>query len=350
MRSPGHPPLAHAGAFALGIALVGAPAVLARLLAAHAGAAFTVLILTAAALGPGAAAAQVMLRAAGRPRRDDPDGNVAAYALAAALLLPLAWLMATRVRFDPQHLGDDLLQIASLLLVEVVLAAPFFCAGLAAGTALHAYRSRMAGLCAALLFGAACGAFAAPFGVQALGGPAALCALGVVLLLCAACFYASQAVGRVSVWCGGRAIAALAFALLGAAYAVPLARRAGFDVPGAFGREGPAPEAGALSLAADAAGALDPVVLWAALVQAALVGILCVVHPVRRIEVGLADRGTRAVLVAFAAAGLACSALAIGLGERLAGFLGQREHAANAANTVLPGMLAAPFFCAGLAA
>ena len=96
-------------------------------------------------------------------------GNLALYALLLGLAIPASYLLANRVPFDPVRLGWETTQFLYIALYYLILAAPFFCAGLVIATAFTVQSSRAGLFYGADLLGAGLGSL----GVLALLGTTA---------------------------------------------------------------------------------------------------------------------------------------------------------------------------------
>ena len=93
-------------------------------------------------------------------------GNLALYALLLGLAIPASYLLANRVPFDPVRLGWETTQFLYIGLYYLILAAPFFCAGLVIATAFTVQSSQAGLFYGADLLGAGLGSL----GVLALLG------------------------------------------------------------------------------------------------------------------------------------------------------------------------------------
>lgn len=235
MTTPGSRPVAYLGVLLLGGGVATLAAALARVLAFAMGHHLAYLVLGMALLGFAAGSSLVTLGALRRPRRERPDAAIAAHALAAAITAPLAYLMSTRVVFEPVRVFDEPVNLVSLLLIAVIAATPFVFAGAATGSAVTFYRARGGAAYGLALLGAGLGALAVPFALEPLTGPGLLVAAACTLAIASACFGFSDCRARGSIPAAVRATVVLALAGAIAWQTLPAARAGRLDprlVPG----------------------------------------------------------------------------------------------------------------------
>src|SRR5512138_2374294 len=83
--------------------------------------------------------------------------RIGSYSLILGNAIPLSFLLANQVPFDPAQLAWDRAQILSIGLFYIILAVPFFCTGLVISTALALQSQRSGLLYGADLLGAGVG-------------------------------------------------------------------------------------------------------------------------------------------------------------------------------------------------
>lgn len=231
MTTPGSRPIAYLGVLLLGGGVAVLAATLARVLAFAMGHHLACLLLGMALLGFAAAGSFVTVSRLRRPRRDRPDAVVAGYAFAAAVATPLAYLMASRVVFEPLRVLDEPVNLASLLLLDAILATPFFLAGVAMGSAITFYRRGIGAVSGNALMGAALGVLAVPWLLEPLTGSGLVVAAAGAFAIASACFHGSDCRARGSMPAALRAVAVLAFAALVGWQVLPAAREGRLDPP-----------------------------------------------------------------------------------------------------------------------
>ncbi|HEX9861184.1 MAG TPA: hypothetical protein VGB23_08255, partial [Nitrospirota bacterium] len=92
------------------------------------------------------------------------------YGLLLAISIPVSYLLAYAVPFDPARLSWDRTQLLAVSLYYVILCVPFFCFGLIVGTAYSAMSREANAIYASDLLGAGAGALAIVW-LLSLGGP-----------------------------------------------------------------------------------------------------------------------------------------------------------------------------------
>ena len=235
MTAPGSRPLAYLGVLLLGGGVAALAATLARVLTVAMGHHLAYLVLGMALLGFAAGGSFVTLGALRRPRRERPDAVIATHALAAAITAPLAYLMLTRVVFEPVRVLDEPINLVGLLLIEAITATPFVFTGAAMCSAIAFYRARVGAAYGLALVGAGLGALAVPFALEPLTGPGLLVAAACTLAIASACFGFSDCRARGSVAAAVRATVVLALACVVGWLLLPAARTGRLDlrpVPG----------------------------------------------------------------------------------------------------------------------
>lgn len=83
--------------------------------------------------------------------------RIGAYSLLLGIAIPLSYLAANQVPFDPVQLAWDKWQLLNIGLLYLILAVPFFCSGLIVATAFSLQSARAGLIYAADLFGAGLG-------------------------------------------------------------------------------------------------------------------------------------------------------------------------------------------------
>ncbi len=96
--------------------------------------------------------------------------RVPLYGLMLAISIPLSYLLANAVPFDPARLSWDRLQLLAISLYYVILCVPFFCFGLIVSTAYSTMSSDASAIYASDLVGAGVGALVMTW-LLSLGGP-----------------------------------------------------------------------------------------------------------------------------------------------------------------------------------
>lgn len=237
MSAPGSRPIAYLGVLLLGGAVGALATTLARVFAVTLGPHVGALVLGMASLGFAAAGSFVTVGGLRRPRRERPDALVAGHAFAAAIATPLAYLMASRIAFEPLRVLDEPLNLASLLLLDAIFATPFFLAGAAVGRAITFYRPWIGAVSGAGLLGAALGVLAVPWLLAPLTGSGLVVAVAVTFAIAAACFHCSDCRARGSMVAALRAVAVLALAGLVGWQMMPAAREGRVDPPLVQGKD-----------------------------------------------------------------------------------------------------------------
>lgn len=150
---------------------------------------FTHLVLASALLGFGAAGSVLSARRRSGPESLTADGirdDLARFSVAAVVCFHLL----VRMSFEPGRIGEDANEIVNLLLIEILLALPFFFAGSALIGILTIGRAEVSKLYFLDLVGAAVGAVGALVLLESLGAP------GLVFLSAACAGAASLALAR----------------------------------------------------------------------------------------------------------------------------------------------------------
>ena len=128
----------------------------------------------------GTAVAGVAITVSKRLAGIDADRIAGLAALGFALLLPVCFSLAQLVRVEPLSIATDASQLARLALVYLLLALPFFFAGLAVAALLDRFAPSAPRLYAADLLGAGAGSFLALGALSAFGSRGALIAGGLL--------------------------------------------------------------------------------------------------------------------------------------------------------------------------
>ena len=220
----------------LGVLLVSAVALgleilLTRVLALMMWHHFTYVVIGVALLGFGAAGSHVMVRAAREDENeygaDSVERRLTRYSLGLAVAVPLAYLALIHVRFAPLSLREDPKGAVALLLIYVLIALPFYFAGLAICEAIRAFPQRVGSIYFVDLVGAGIGAILSVALMERLTGPGAILVFGAFGGIAAACF----ALARPTTASLTRGAAGLAVAAATLIWLVPPARAGDFDPP-----------------------------------------------------------------------------------------------------------------------
>jgi hypothetical protein len=155
---------------------------------------FGFLVISTALLGFGTAGVVLSLWT-GLRERVPKDKALAGLSLAFGLVTIASFWVMQRIPFDPFDLLQDRKQVVYTLLYYAVLAAPFFCSGLAIALLLTRGSLEVNRLYAADLIGAGLGCAAIAFVMPALGGPGSVVFSATLGLLAAAVFGMSRARG-----------------------------------------------------------------------------------------------------------------------------------------------------------
>lgn len=139
---------------------------------------FTYVVIGVALLGFGAAGSHVMVRAALERRlggeSESTERRLVRYSLGLTLSVPLAYLALIHINFAPLGLAEDMSGAVALLLIYVLIALPFYFAGLAICEAIRGYSSDVGAVYFADLVGAGLGVLLAVRAMEPLTGPGAL--------------------------------------------------------------------------------------------------------------------------------------------------------------------------------
>ncbi|MHC5066619.1 MAG: hypothetical protein ACYTG5_21895, partial [Planctomycetota bacterium] len=160
--------------------------------------------------------------------------RLTSYCLLLTLSIPFCYGAMIRVRFAPLQMGEDPSNVLGLLLIYLLIAGPFFCAGLIICDAIQSARERVGSLYFFDLLGAGLGAIAVVLCMETLTVPGAIIALSVVSALSALLFALPDMPGPRALFKG---LLALGLCWLLAMEALPRAREGKLDPPLAPSKE-----------------------------------------------------------------------------------------------------------------
>jgi len=143
---------------------------------------FTYVVIGVALLGFGAAGSHVMVRAAMERRlggeSESTERRLVRYSLGLTLSVPLTYLALIHIHFAPLGLAEDMSGAVALMLIYVLIALPFYFAGLAICEAIRSFPKDVGAVYFADLVGAGLGALIAVWAIEPLTGPGALMVFG----------------------------------------------------------------------------------------------------------------------------------------------------------------------------
>jgi hypothetical protein len=168
---------------------------------------FGFLVISTALLGFGASGVALAMWTSLRERAP-LDRAVAALSLAFGIVTLASFWLLQRIPFDPFSLYTDRRQLLFMPLYYVIIAAPFFCSGLAIALLLSRASADVNRLYAFDLLGAGAGCVAITFVMPAVGGSGAVAVAAAVAFLAAVVFGARQAprIAVASAVCAGAAL------------------------------------------------------------------------------------------------------------------------------------------------